>query len=282
MSALTVTPYNRRYLQAIRDLMFISALVHVHLDWYDTDSWLESRESHTYLAWHKGRLVGFMANSRPLNGASWLRVVALHERTDQTAVICALWQAMLEGLRPLGVRTVAALVVRDWLTPHLQTLGFHYNEEIITLSRYGHELPEQHPRGPVVRVAETRDLPSLVQVDHTAFIAPWQLAEEELQQAHRMCSSCTIALYDNLVVGYQLSTLYFDGAHLARLAVVPHAQGHGVGSALLADVLTRFFRRGIYAMTLNTQSSNQQSQQLYARFGFRPNGYNLPYWSIDI
>ncbi len=282
MSAFTITPYHRRHLQSVRDLMFISALVHTHLDWYDTDSWLENRESHTQLAWHKGRLVGLMANSRPLNGASWLRVAALHEKVDQPSVMRALWEAMLAELRLLGAKTVNVLIVRDWLTPHLQMLGFHYNEEIITLSRYGYELPEQHPDRPVVRVAETRDLPKLVQVDHAAFPPPWQLADDELRQAHRMCSSCTIALYDNAVVGYQLSTLYFDGAHLARLAVAPQAQGHGVGGALLADVLTRFFRRGIYAMTLNTQSSNQQSQQLYTRFGFRPNGYDLPYWSIDV
>lgn len=262
--------------------MFISALVHTHLDWYDTDAWLENRESCTQLAWYKGRLVGLMANSRPLNGASWLRVASLHEKSNQPEVMCALWEAMLEVLRPLGLRTVAVLVMHDWLTPHLRALGFHYSEEIITLARYGHEIPEQRPDRPLVRVTETRDLPKLAQVDHAAFPPPWQLSEEELRQAHRMCSSCTIALHDNTILGYQLSTLYFDGAHLARLAVAPQAQGHGVGGALLADVLTRFFRRGIYAMTLNTQSSNHQSQQLYTRFGFRPNGYDLPYWSIDV
>ncbi len=80
------------------------------------------------------------------------------------------------------------------------------------------------------------------------------------------------------IVGYQLSTLYFDGAHLARLAISPVAQGKGVARALLSDVLTRFDRRGVRTMTVNTQSSNLRSQRLYTGYGFERNGYDLPVW----
>jgi ribosomal protein S18 acetylase RimI-like enzyme len=66
------------------------------------------------------------------------------------------------------------------------------------------------------------------------------------------------------------------------LAVTPEAQGKGIGSALVADALRRFFRRGIYTMTVNTQANNHRSQRLYHLFGFERNGNDLPVWSIRL
>ena len=104
-------------------------------------------------------------------------------------------------------------------------------------------------------------------------LRPWKVAVPSV-----FVPSCTVAVKANTILGYQLSTLYFDGAHLARLAIAPQAQGSGVGGALLGNLILRFFKRGIYTMTVNTQTSNQRSRNLYARFGFHPNGYDLPYW----
>ena len=84
------------------------------------------------------------------------------------------------------------------------------------------------------------------------------------------------------IIGYQVCTLYRDGAHLARLAVHPGYQGRGIGSVLLNDVLRRFFKRRVYTMTVNTQVSNHRSQHLYQRYGFERNGYDLPVWSIRL
>lgn len=67
-----------------------------------------------------------------------------------------------------------------------------------------------------------------------------------------------------------------------RLAVLPQVQGQRVGAALLHDLITRFARRSIHLMSVNTQSSNSRSRALYTRFGFRPNGYDLPYFRADL
>jgi ribosomal protein S18 acetylase RimI-like enzyme len=76
--------------------------------------------------------------------------------------------------------------------------------------------------------------------------------------------------------------VYFEGAHLARLAVDPRAQGMGVGAALLNGALRHFARRGLNVMTVNTQHSNDRSQRLYLRAGFRHNGYNMPVWMAEV
>ena len=75
-----------------------------------------------------------------------------------------------------------------------------------------------------------------------------------------------MAELDKRIVGYQISTLYQDGAHLARLATIPEMQGMGIGGALVGEMIEHFLRRGITTLTVNTQRSNQQSQRLYQRF----------------
>jgi [ribosomal protein S18]-alanine N-acetyltransferase len=279
---LTITPYHRRYLQFARDLLFHNDRVHTHLDWHDTDAWIESSDSILRLAWYKGNLVGLMGLSAPLNRASWIRLAAVQDLFhDPEGVLCALWDGLIHELQG-QVSVVALLAVQDWILRYVPVLGFSYSEDIITLARAGYDLPDPLPNAPTIRSAELRDLPALVAVDQTAFAPPWQLSGEEIRQAYRISSSCTVAEKDHEIVGYQLSTLYFDGAHLARLAVLPQTQGNGVGGALLGDLLQRFFRRGVYMMTVNTQASNEHSRHLYARFGFRPNGFDLPYWSTHL
>jgi [ribosomal protein S18]-alanine N-acetyltransferase len=279
---LTITPYQRRYLRQVHELLFHSQSVHTHLDWHETDQWLDTQQVPMRLAWQNGRLTGLIAMSNPLNGTCWIRLAAVQDYVNQATVLQALWDDIIIELRAQGVHLVALLAVRDWITDHVAELGFHYVEDIITLARAGQNIPEPRPHQLTLRAAEPYDLETMARVDQTAFIPPWQLAPDELRQAYRISSSCTVALHEGKLVGYQLSTLYFDGAHLARLAVLPHMQGRGIGGVLLGDTLARFFRRGVYSMTLNTQASNLQSQRLYRRFGFRPNGYDLPYWSTTI
>jgi ribosomal-protein-alanine N-acetyltransferase len=282
VSALTITPFQRRHLQSIRDLLFHSNLVHVHLDWQEADHWLEQGEGTVRLAWMWGRLAGLIGASKPLNGTSWIRVAAVHDQLDPDAVLQCIWHDLAADLKGQGVHAVGLLMVRDWLLPHIAGLGFTYQEHIVTLARAGHALPELTREPVMTRSAGLDDLPTLVQVDHSAFDPPWQMSALELRLAERQSSSCTVALIDNQVVGYQLSTLYFDGAHLARLGVLPSLQGQGIGAALLADALRRFFRRGVYTMTVNTQSSNQRSLRLYEHYGFRMNGFDLGYWLAQL
>jgi ribosomal-protein-alanine N-acetyltransferase len=186
-------------------------------------------------------------------------------------------------MRALDVRRVSLLGIRDWIEPIAAQLGFEHNDDIVTLRRSSAQLPDfRIPRDLTIRPTELEDLPTITRVDHAAFAPPWQLSLRELRQADRISASCTVAVRDGQIIGYQLTTLYFDGAHLARLAVLPQAQGSGVGAALVYDLLARFWRRQVHSITVNTQSSNQRSQRLYIRLGFHHNGFNLPVWTAAV
>ncbi len=284
MYPITVTPYQPRDRQALDDLCFRSHQVHTHLDWQDVHEWLDNRQNATMrLAWQDRRLVGALALSAPLNQTAWVRLAAIHDYAPAQEVLQALWDAMVEVLTQQEVKVVWVLVARPWLQGFIRPLGFHFDEDIITLQRGGQQIPTL-PLGTSTPIREMfpTDIDRVLQVDHSAFTPPWQLARDELHQARRISAVATVAIQNDAIIGYQISTVYRDGAHLARLAVTPEVQGQGVGRALLADALRRFFRRGIYSMTVNTQATNGRSQRLYHQFSFERNGNDLPVWSLRL
>lgn len=281
-ASLTLTALERRHFRAIDDLLFHSYQVHTHMDWYEPVEWLEIHRVPVRLAWQGERLAGIMAVSEPINGASWLRLLALHDHAPAHAVLAALWRDIQPELTALNVQSVSLLMTRNWVRPHLRELDFEFVEDVITLQRNGSFLPDMPGRQVLVRSIQPGDLKRLVEIDEAAFRPPWQMADEEIQQAQRIAEISTAAEVNQHIVGFQISTLYGDSAHLARLAVDPQHQGHGIGSALLHDLLWRFAQRRITSVTVNTQASNLRSQRLYRGFGFSRNGYDLPVWSIRL
>ncbi len=279
---ITTTPYDRRYQQALGDLLFHSYQLHTHLDWFEAIDWLQRFNVPTRLAWQGDRLAGVMAASQPLNGAVWLRVVAVHDLAPAHAVMAAVWGDLLPEIHTLPATNISVLISRNWIKNHLRQLGFHFDEDVVTMERNGTLLPQLASNAVHIRITQPGDLQPISALDQAAFEPPWQMTETEIRAALRMSTQATTAELLGKVVGYQISTIYDDGAHLARLAVDPGVQGQGIGSALLRDVLERFLKRRIRSMTVNTQASNIRSQQLYRRFGFRRNGYDLPVWTLDL
>jgi GNAT superfamily N-acetyltransferase len=279
---LSITPYERRHRHAVRELLFSNFRAHVHLDWHETDDWLMLDDLPIFIAWSGRRMVGMIAGGQPLNQATWVRLACVVDDSDADLVLHALWRELKRQLRARDVQMVALLAIRDWIVPHMEALGFRYLEDVITFNRPGLPIPPIGEDAPLIRVATPDDLPALARVDNTAFPPPWQLDMRELQQALRISASCTVAARAGAIIGYQLSTLYFDGAHLARLAVDPAAQGQGVARALLSDALLRFQARGVQTMSVNTQASNTRSQRLYVGCGFARNGYDLPVFTTSL
>jgi len=283
LKQITVTPYTRRDRHVVSDLLFRNYNVHTHLDWQETDKWLETQQGITRLAWQHGRLTGMLATAAPLGDTTWIRIAALADNADAQRTFEALFEALHTELIATQVRTVAVLLIRDWLIPFVQPHGFALAEEVITLRRADQPPPlEEQLLNLVIHPTRDGDIPTIARVDQAAFTPPWQLSDDDVREAVRASAYCTVAVSGERIVGYQASTMYFDGGHLARLAVLPELQGTGVGSALVNDLLRRFSRRGITSVTVNTQLSNTRSQRLYERYGFRRNGYDLPVWMIKL
>lgn len=275
---LMLTRYERRYLATIRELLFHTPFAHTHLDWYETDYWLDTTSHETRLAWMGGRLVGMLGFAAPMHGYAWLRLAMVHQDYNPFEVMPALWRDVQNGLRVRGARYLALLVVEPWIIAHANAMGMHYQEDVVTLQRFSWKPPPTPEPMLVIRAAEVSEVATLSALDEAAFEPPWQMTPGEVRQAYRLSSTCTVAVVGNEILGYQMSNLFFDGAHLARLAVAPRGQGKGIGLALATESLQRSLRRGVPTMTVNTQASNVRALHLYEGLGFERNGYDLPYW----
>lgn len=282
-SRFIITDYERSHRRHVLDLAFHAQRYFTHLDWEDVSDWLQTPGIVLKLVWKHNRLMGVLGTSVPLNGTVWLRLALVADNAAGKDVMPLLWEATCKELQQQQVTLAAALIINDWLVTYLPQLKFGYELDIITLSRQANHSPERTPPPVTIRTATTDDLPDLTRVDQTAFSAPWQMTEQEIRQAFRLASSATVALNgSDEIIGYQLSTLYNQSAHLARLAVLPNTQGKGVGAALVDNLIRGFLRRNINLITVNTQSDNVRSQRLYQAYDFQRNGYDLAVWMANL
>ena len=286
MTGFYIAPYERKDRSKLLNLLFYSRRVHTHLDWYRAGQWLDHHDSVVYVAWANSKqhhkLLGVMGLAAPLNGASWLRIAAIEDSTDPKSILSPLWGTLQAHLHAQGAEVFAALIMNHWLDPQMRPLGFNYLEDVVTLQRSGHALPAPPATNVHIRHAYLEHLPEIVRIDHAAFSPPWQLSRDELRQSQRQAASCTLAQINGYYVGYQISTRHNTSAHLARLAVAPGYQGQRIGAALLHHLIDNFNQRGVDSITVNTQTSNRNSQRLYQRYGFRRNGFDLPIWLYDL
>jgi ribosomal protein S18 acetylase RimI-like enzyme len=123
---------------------------------------------------------------------------------------------------------------------------------------------------------ETDDMPTVAGVDLKAFGPFWHNTERVLNKARLQCASATVAEDDSGIIGYQLSMKNSLGAHLARLAVIPAAQGRGAGAALVSHLIRSFGVGQLSVLSVNTQADNTASLALYKKLGFLRTGEQFP------
>ncbi len=280
MLSLTFTPYERAHYEALLTLLFQSNRSHVHLDWQTVSQWLEATPHTTLLAWQKGTLVGALGVGAPLDGSAWVRLLVVANDQPIADVLAALWAELLARLKAQPMTQLSVLVISRWLSPYLGALGLRYMEDVVSLSRVGGTLPDSPPTRCTLENAYLDALPDLVTIDHAAFPPMWRMPREELRQAQRQSASALLTRLDGRAVGYLLATRSDKTAHLARIAVLPSVQGQGVAAYMLRHLLAGLPRRGVQAISVNTQQSNLRSQKLYQRFGFRRSGFDLPVWTL--
>jgi predicted GNAT family N-acyltransferase len=92
--------------------------------------------------------------------------------------------------------------------------------------------------------------------------------DEELDE-HDATAYHLLALLDARPVGTGRLVVEGDAGRIGRMAVLPAARRHGVGSALLQALLAEAERRGLRRVSLAAQL---HARPFYARFGFVADG----------
>lgn len=151
--------------------------------------------------------------------------------------------------------------------------GLAMLEEVITYEIDAMRAPAvrsvQLHAAPVTALDE-RSIGHVLRIDQTAFPWLWRNNRAEFDVYLRTPGAAvSLLIHDRQPVAYVGSTLFNGWGHLDRIAVLPDAQGHGLGREALAIAVDALRRQGARRVALSTQQTNWRSQRLYARFGFQ-------------
>jgi ribosomal protein S18 acetylase RimI-like enzyme len=256
-------------------------LVYSHLDWLSPLDWLGQSPFLVEKLDHK--IQAILIAAPEVSNASWIRLFCVRNNSRVEEIWERLFDKATSLLFSANIKILAALSTSDWFTRLLRLSGFTHRDDIVILEWKG-DLPSLTNTNPAVEVRPMRgeDLPEVFHVDHSAFVPLWQNSLASLTKAFNQPGICTVALSQNQIVGYQISTTNTILGHLARLAVHPDHQGQQVASMLIHDLLHQFVRRGVWRATVNTQAGNKPSLAVYKKFGFQPTRDIIPVFYCDL
>jgi ribosomal protein S18 acetylase RimI-like enzyme len=265
----------------IASLLYFEGHVHRHLDWHTPLDWLGS--PHYWTLDDRGHLLAALACPQDPPGVAWMRLFAFHASLAGPEAWCPLWESVRGEIRQMGGAVVASIVVKSWFESLLRSTGFEHLQNIVLLERASHSLePWRLPEGVSIRPMRAEDLPLMEEIDASAFHPLWHNSVNTLEKAFSQAIVATLAERGGRAIGYQISTGNRIGGHLARLGVRKEAQGLGVGSALIGDLIQRLAVRNVAHISVNTQADNAASLALYQRMGFVPTGEQYPVFGYQI
>ncbi|HYT10856.1 MAG TPA: ribosomal protein S18-alanine N-acetyltransferase [Mycobacteriales bacterium] len=106
----------------------------------------------------------------------------------------------------------------------------------------------------------------------------WSAAAFWNELAETASRHYVVAAADERVVGYAGLAIFGDEAHVLTVGVAGSAQGRGIGTALLRDLLAVADLRGARRVMLDVRADNEVAQRLYRRHGFVPVGRRRRYY----
>ncbi|MDH7593585.1 MAG: ribosomal protein S18-alanine N-acetyltransferase [Methanomicrobiales archaeon] len=123
----------------------------------------------------------------------------------------------------------------------------------------------------VVRHARLTDLPSIVEIERTSFLEPWE-PDTIRQSIEWFPFTCFVATIGEKVVGFLIATPQNadDGfyGHICNLAVAPEYRNSGIGTLLLRRTEQQFALDGAEGIQLEVRESNLAARQFYRNRGY--------------
>ena len=260
----------------IASLILNETNTHCHLDWRSPLEWIGF--PNYWVLEESGHIIAALACPEDPPHVAWIRVFGYSPHLSGPEAWSALWEAARNEIVQANAQTqVAVIVVKQWFQNLLLSAGFSLRQNIILLQLTNENIkPFFMPQGVRIRPMEEADMSAVIKIDLAAFGWFWHNTIDSLQRARLQSVSATVAEDNSGVIGYQVSTGNAFGAHLARLGVRPEAQGRGVGTALVGDLIQNGGVNKSNRLSVNTQADNIASLSLYKKLGFTRTGEHFP------
>lgn len=129
-----------------------------------------------------------------------------------------------------------------------------------------------------LRPLAAADVPSIMTVERRAYQFPWS------SRVFHDCLRCGhLALgieQEAVLLGYCITSVMVETAHVLNLCIDPGYQGRGLGRRLLNATLDMACERGAKEAYLEVRPSNEYALILYASLGFREIGRRRRYYPM--
>jgi [ribosomal protein S18]-alanine N-acetyltransferase len=266
--------------QQLSNLIFFETHLHRHLDWRSPLEWLGAPY---YWALEEGRqITAALACPTEVEGIAWVRLFVYTGHWSSEGAWDLLWGTARENIMRAGGATVAAIAMQPWFQQVLAGSNFENRQNIVMLEWRYQPWASSKAEGVRIRSMTEADIPAVTWVDNAAFEPLWHNSLDTLQRAFSQALTATVAESKEGLIGYQMTTGHGQRAHLARLAVHPSMQGRGIGRALVSDLFAYLMRIGTTHLSVNTQSDNKVSLNLYKNMGFTRTGEEYPVYTFEI
>jgi ribosomal-protein-alanine N-acetyltransferase len=281
-SAFLVRTISENDRQELANLVHFERHIHRHLDWRTPIDWIGIPPF--FIIEQEGKIVAALACPPDPPGIAWVRLFAVSTGLSVGEAWRELWQQVSQQLVEIDKNMrVAAIPLNTWFRSTLEANDFELADHVVVLLRESRQpLDFDGAPGYPIRPMRSEDLEQVEGVDHAAFADMWQFSRAGLQAGLKDSALASVAEDHGEIIGYQISTATSIGGHLARLAVLPEYQKHGVGLALLHEILAGFKQRGARSVTVNTQESNHPSLALYKKVGFHRTGEAYPVYQYRL
>lgn len=266
--------------QQLSNLIFFEPRLHRHLDWRSPLEWLGAP---FYWALDQaGQITAALASPMETAGIAWVRLFVYASHWTAQNAWHILWSTAKYEIARAGGATVAAIAMQSWFQTLLAANGFANRQQIVMLEWQYQLWAAREADGIRVRKMTEVDLLQVEQIDSASFDPLWQNPLATLQRAFSQALFATVAEDEQGIIGYQITTGGGPRAHLARLAVHPSVQGRGAGQALLSHLFRTLTQNSIFRLTVNTQSDNVPSLNLYQKMGFIRSGEEYPVYTFEV
>jgi ribosomal-protein-alanine N-acetyltransferase len=128
---------------------------------------------------------------------------------------------------------------------------------------------------------ETRDIPSVIEIERQSFPNPWHESTFRGEIQHRPISFPMVIVHNTLnkVIGYIIFWVIGEEAQINNIAIHPDFRRMGIGEHVLKHIGDQVKSSGVRLVTLEVRPSNAGALTLYRRLGYKMIGIRKGYYT---
>jgi len=267
----------------VRNFLSRASFFHRHLDWREPLDWVNKRSF--YLALNEiDELQGAFCSSPEIKNFFWIRLFACSNKNN----LFKTWHALFDSFLDANNLTknsplLFTLAYYPWMMQLLELEGGKLIDRIVQLesSALLKTDSQNYFSTKSIHKMKRADLKDVFEIDRSRFPPIWQQSFKTLSLSFKQVNYSTVFRNKNRIIGFQMSTISTNRAHLARIAVDQDFSRMGIGTALIQDLLTHCHQLNIRKISVNTQETNKNSITLYKKMGFKDIGNSYPIYQLD-